>query len=215
MSETEEPKNEEEKPASEEIPQSGSFILGQGELSGDRVKSGASSKPEMPPALRILLGKYLEITLKLISSPLGFFKSMDRSSELTEPAMFLAVSSVSSVLLSTIINLDKFNLFGIPGKILMEIAPAFMAAGIVYFLSKSMGCKTNYATVFRVFAYCSFLAVINPIPGVGFLTPVCGLVLTFFGLKEVLELPMSKMLTVMFLVGFFQIIVGIGRIFSH
>lgn len=178
--------------------------------------SSSSSRGEaggvtMPPAVRLLLGQYLTISQKLLLAPRVFFREM-QCTGITEPATFLAISSFGNAFLNAIMH--GFNLLSIPGRFVMESVASLLVAGLAYMMAKGMGSKASFEAVFRVAAFCSCLNVLAPIPGIQFFTGVYSLVLYFFGFKQVLGVSMYQTVTIMFLIGFMQVIVSLGRMLS-
>ncbi len=171
-----------------------------------------SSTGGMNELLGYVLKNYLSISIKLISSPRRFFEEIEAASGIQEAGAFLLTSAALNAILTAIIKLKPLT---IPGTFIMESSAACVLAGLVYMLSKGMGSKCSFQTVFKVFAYCSCMQVLAPVQGVGVLSGVLGLVLAFFGLKTVLKVNLYQTITIMFLLCFFQVILNLGRMMQH
>lgn len=159
-----------------------------------------------------ILKQYLSIAINVLVSPQTFFKQMNLANGLTEPAVFLAVSSGGNAVLNAIFS--KFDLLSIPGRFIFESIVVLILSGVTFMMAKSMGSKCKFEATFKVFAYCSCLNILAAVPGINLLTPLYGLVLNYFGLRSVLALSLQQTITVMAFACLMQMVLGIGRTLS-
>lgn len=175
--------------------------------------AAAIEPSSIPPALRVLMGHYFVIAQKLLLSPLRFYKEMDLSSSISEPLSFLAVSAAANAIISAVFQ--GFNLLKIPGDFLGQMIISSVVAGITFGMAKGMGSKANFASVLRIFAFCSCLSVLSAVPGLGIVLSLYGVVLQFFGLREIVKVSLYQTCTLMFLLCFLQVIIGLGQALRH
>jgi hypothetical protein len=202
----------------ETLPASENPIAGADTVEKPDANESARSSPllpagaSLPATVLFVLRRYLEIAKKLLFSPFTFFKEMERTGGLKEPGIFLAVSAVGNGVISALLSLN----FALLTRNSFFIAlSCFVMSGLSYMMAKGMGSKCTFEVTFRVFAYCSCLALIGSIPGLNLLVPIAALVLYFLGLKEVLGVTIYQTCTIMFLVGFMQVILSLGQAMGH
>jgi hypothetical protein len=129
------------------------------------------------------VGTVIEQAIKVISSPLGFYRDMNKSGGYSEPVIFLLVMAVASGLLTAL--LAMINLLPVPvgaGLGMIIILPiaaligGFIGAAILFVVWKLMGSTENYETAYRCVAYTSaimpIVTVLSVIPYLGTLVRV-------------------------------------------
>ena len=183
------------------------------ERQGKQASSGSPLQPEIPPFMRLLLGKYLEISLKLLTTPKKFFDELDTNpAGFNEAGCFLAISATANALLSVLFN--KFNLFLLPKVFLADIAGCAVVTAVVCMMAQGMGSKANFATCFRMYSYLTCLSVLSSVPGLNIIASVAGLFYTFIGMCQILNLSLYQNCMIMFLAVFLQVLLTLGRMFS-
>lgn len=186
---------------------------GSGNAFDRRAATKGSSIPikaELPPFLRLILGQYLQIALKLVTAPKKFFQEVDENPDtsLKEPMCFLGISAVAEALLTALM---KFNLFVIPKLVLGEFTACFVIAGLASMMAQGMGSKVKFHTCFRMFAYLTCLNVLTSIPGMGLVMPIVSLVFTFFGLRQILKVNLYQTTVIMILLTILNMVLAISR----
>ena len=111
--------------------------------------------------------------IKVITTPVAFFRSMAKSGGLLEPLIFVIVIAVVNGLLQSLgFMMGVHPMFG-AGMAFASIiiAPIFAAifsfigAGILYVIWKLMGSTQNYETAYRCLAYASAITPITTLLG--------------------------------------------------
>jgi hypothetical protein len=168
---------------------------------------------KLPTYVPEVIRHYVETSVALILSPSSFFKGLTNNGDFSKPALFLAISSCGSALLTFL--LGGFQLgHVISNAMFVAIANAVLAA-VAFVLSKGMGSKASFITVFQVFAFCSCFGLLATLPGVGMLFSAAGLVYCFFGLREVLGVTMYQTCTIMVLMFMIQALISVAHSLGH
>lgn len=111
------------------------------------------------------------LAIKVITDPVGFYKSMSKSGGYAEPLLFMVVLAVVAGVISAVLGMAGFGMAGAMtgGLIAIIMVPifvvifSFIGAGIAYLIWKLMGSQQDFETAFRCVAYTSAIAPINAI----------------------------------------------------
>jgi len=122
---------------------------------------------------------FVDQAIKVITNPVGFYRSMPKSGGYSDPLVFIVVLAVTSGVIATILSTFGMGLrgdllSGFAAIILMPIMAAisgFVGAAIFYMVWKLMGSDENYETAYRCIAYGSAIGpvvtVLGVIPSIG------------------------------------------------
>lgn len=108
--------------------------------------------PTPPTPSGFDLGIVIQQAKQVISDPTGFYKSMQTTGGLAEPAIFVAVMGFAAGVIGAILSLLGGGLGGIAGILIMPIAAvigSFVAALIMFVIWKLMGSDRDYETAYR------------------------------------------------------------------
>ena len=164
----------------------------------------------LPPDIRAFLQDYLYTTRKLLLTPIVFYGEMDKEGGIIHPLKYAALSCAVHAVLKGIFT---FHFLQIPGFFLAEMAMIFVVSGAAYGLTKGMGGNGTFEATFKIFAYASCLKIISAIPFL-MLVDLYGVVLSFFGLREVHKLPAAKTAVIVAFCGILMIVVSLARFFG-
>ena len=124
-------------------------------------------------------GGFVEQAIKVITDPVGFYRSMPKSGGYADPLIFMIVLSVTSGVITAVISAIGFGVRGamIGGFGAIVLVPimatifGFIAAAIFFVIWKVMGSDENYETAYRCVAYSSAIGpvvtLIGMIPAIG------------------------------------------------
>lgn len=125
------------------------------------------------------IGTVIEDAKKVITDPIGFYKSMPTTGGYANPVIFVVVMTLATAIIGFLlsaIGIVKFNAIvggavTIGMVIFIPIAAvifSFIAAAIMFVIWKLMGSEKDYETAYRCIAYSSaigpVIAVISLIP---------------------------------------------------
>jgi hypothetical protein len=131
-----------------------------------------------------------QTAVKVLTSPLEFFRQMPKAGGFIEPLVFMVVMGVVTGLLMSILSVLRLQVgagmaMGVGSVILMPIMVAifgFVGAAILFLIWKLMGSQESYETAYRCGAYIGALSPISVllhfIPYLGGAASV--LLMTFF-----------------------------------
>ena len=117
--------------------------------------------------------------IKVITNPVGFYRTMSKSGGYMEPLLFLVVLSVTAGVVSSVLSLFGTGYRGMLGGGVMSflfvpifaVVFGFIGAGILHVIWKIMGSRRDFETSYRCVAYSAaispVMAVLNLIPGLG------------------------------------------------
>lgn len=210
--------------AVESFSEAGSSSSGFGSPEGDARDGGQASAnfrakvgsfPDTSQAkakASAVLSQYLQISLKLLSSPKVFFKDLELNGSFKEAAIYLAVSASGYGVLSAV--LTQFKVHTIPSRIIFDYVSVVVLAGVAFVIAKGVGSKVGFEAIFKIFSYTSCLHILNAVPGLSLITPIYGVVLCYLGLKQYLELSTYKTILVIVMVTLMSAVLNLGRMFS-
>jgi len=114
-------------------------------------------------------------TLKILTKPVNFFKTMPKAGGFLEPVIFVLVVSIVTGILHCLINIaglsyiDRGILESLGLIIFVPVAmiiASFIGAAIMFVIWKLLGSQENYETSYRCVAYLTVLAPIAAILGI-------------------------------------------------
>lgn len=156
------------------------------------------------------LVRYWHTAKNILLKPKLFFDTMPLFGGFQEPILFLGTSCTAAALLTAIVS---FGFLGIPSTILSALVGTFVGAGVAFGLSKAMGGKGSFEATFRAFAYISCVHLFYPIPALGAIAALYGLVLSYLGISKVQDLTPGKTCAIVFLTGFLSgLLLFIGQL---
>jgi hypothetical protein len=151
----------------------------------------------------------VDIAIKLIASPVDFFRAMPKSGGLLDPVLFLILTVLIDVILVFVESFVKHGAgaygFGmLVGALvivsLIAVILSFFAAGILYAIWSFMGSKESYETSYRCMAYMQivvpFAILISVVPYLGLLGIAWWLYLMVIATMTVHDLPVKPALLV-------------------
>lgn len=129
------------------------------------------------------VGNFVDLAVKVITNPVGFYQSMPKSGGFADPLIFMVVLAVASGVISAVLSMVGLGIQGamiggLAAIILVPIMVAifgFIGAAIVYVIWKLMGSSENYETAYRCVAYSS---AIGPVVTVLGIVPYVGTILS-------------------------------------
>ena len=117
--------------------------------------------------------------IKVITNPVGFYRTMSKGGGYMEPLIFLVVLSVTAGVVSSVLSFVGTGYRGMLGGGVMSflfvpifaVIFGFIGAGILHVIWKIMGSRRGFETTYRCVAYSAaispVMAVLNLIPGIG------------------------------------------------
>ena len=125
------------------------------------------------------IGTVIEDAKKVITDPVGFYKSMPTTGGYANPLIFVVVMTLATAVIGFVlsaIGIVKFNAV-VGGAVtigmvifipIIAVIGSFIAAAIMFVIWKLMGSEKDYETAYRCIAYSSaiapVIAVISLIP---------------------------------------------------
>jgi len=125
------------------------------------------------------LGTVIDDAKKVITDPVGFFRSMPTTGGYADPVIFVVVMALLTAVIGfllSVIGLVKFNAI-VGGAVtigmvivvpIVAVIGSFIGAAIMFVIWKLMGSEKDYETAYRCIAYSSaiapVIAVISLIP---------------------------------------------------
>jgi hypothetical protein len=135
--------------------------------------------------IKLLAKYYLTVSSEVLFSPSKFFAQIASSTDMVEPAVFMAISVGISCILR-IVSGDMSGIFGFFGRIFCVLACAFIAT----YGMRALASKGDFPTLFRIFAYSQAPMIISwitlgAIPIGGFVAIGYSIYLSIVGLEQV------------------------------
>ncbi|PKL51188.1 MAG: hypothetical protein CVV37_06810 [Nitrospira bacterium HGW-Nitrospira-1] len=151
-----------------------------------------------------------QTAIKVVTSPVSFFRDMQKTGGFIEPLVFMVVMGVLSAIIQTVLTIPQLMnvkggvTAGAASIIIMPIAIVifgFIAAGIAFVIWKIIGSQESFETAYRCVAYAGAISPITTILGiVPYLGSVLGILIwTYFiviASVEVHKIPAKKAWTV-------------------
>jgi hypothetical protein len=114
------------------------------------------------------------LALEVITNPVGFYRSMNKSGGFLDPLVFMVVLSVIAGIISAVLGMAGLGMAGAMtgGLLAIIMVPilvvifGFIGAGIAYMIWKIMGSQEDFETAFRCVAYTAAIAPINAVVNV-------------------------------------------------
>lgn len=133
------------------------------------------------------LKQYFETGKAVVLKPVDFFKTMPVTGGYKDPLIFALITAVIMGIGLTIITLGVGFLAIIFAPIAVTIS-IFIAALLLLACAKIFGGTGTYEATMRLVSYANVVNVIGWIPIISILGSLYGLVLTFYGLREIHKL---------------------------
>jgi hypothetical protein len=152
----------------------------------DPTKPALNVKPKRNWGdIKLLAKYYLTVASEVLFSPSKFFAQIASSTDMVEPAVFMAISVGISCILR-IVSGDISGIFAFFGRIFCVLACAFIAT----YGMKALASKGDFPTLFRIFAYSQAPMIISwitlgAIPIGGFVAIGYSIYLSIVGLEQV------------------------------
>jgi hypothetical protein len=150
-----------------------------------------------------------DIAIRLITTPVDFFKSMPKSGGLLDPMLFLVVTVLIEVILIFVESFVKhgvgvYGLGMLVGTMviisIIALILSFFVAGIIYAIWSFMGSNESYETSYRCMAYIQIIVpiaiLISVVPYLGLLCIAWWLYLMVTATTVVHNLPVKPALLV-------------------
>jgi hypothetical protein len=150
-----------------------------------------------------------DIAIKLIATPVDFFRTMPKSGGLLDPMFFLVVTVLIDVIMIFIESFVKhgvsaYGLGMLVGALaiisLIALILSFFVAGALYVIWSFMGSNESYETSYRCMAYMQIIVpiaiLISVVPYLGLLCIAWWLYLMVIATKVVHNLPAKPALLV-------------------
>lgn len=140
--------------------------------------------PEQTAAGKPIPDRLLEQALKVITDPVGFYRSMSKSGGFIDPLIFMVAMAIVSGVLSAVLSIFGIGMGGALAVGLMAIILipifvvifGFVGAAIAFVIWKLMGSDEDYETAYRCIAYTAatgpVVTVLGIIPYLGTLVSV-------------------------------------------
>ncbi len=137
-----------------------------------------STTPKMEERIQDVLTSVVPTTLKVITNPVEFYRSMPRSGGIVEPLAYMILLGIASGLLRCLLGLLGIGLEGVLvalGMILIYPILAalfgFIMAGVLFAIWKVLGSEEPFETAYRCGAY---MAAIAPVVTLFSIIPYVG-----------------------------------------
>ena len=168
-----------------------------------------------------------QTAVKVVTSPVAFFRGMQKTGGFIEPLVFMVSMGVVSGIIQAVLSILHLNVVGgvaagVASVILLPIAIAlfgFISAGIAFVIWKVMGSQEPYETAYRCVAYAGAISPITTLLGiVPYLGSALGILIgTYFiviASVEVHKIPAKKAWTVFGIIAVVLILLSISGQFA-
>jgi len=150
-----------------------------------------------------------ELAIKLIVSPVGFFRIMPKTGGLLDPMIYLVMTVLLDVILVSVksafthgagVNDLRMMVVWLIIASLIAVIVSFFLAGIIFAIWSFMGSKESYETSYRCMAYVQIIVpvaiLLSTIPYLGLLGIAWWFYLMVIATREVHALPVKPSLLV-------------------
>ncbi len=128
-----------------------------------------NNMPGMEAQVQDVLTSAVSTTLKVITDPVGFYRTMRKTGGIVEPLIYMIVLGVAAGLLRCLLGLFGMGMVGTAfmalGMILiypiMAAIFGFIMGGILFAIWKILGSEEPYETAYRCGAYMAAIAPIT------------------------------------------------------